>query len=360
VTLVAFVASPLQALNLLEYSTRFSLDVDVVMLVGTSEIEPTSRTQIEAVLSLVRPRRIVYQGYGLSLKRLHRVHRDLASGVAELREYFSAGVQDVVVGEYRSAFSWAVLFRLGLAQRIVVVDDGTATLRIDRGRLVPRSRQEWRQTLQNVILLAIGIRGVVPPAGLTFFSQYALEGRTADNDVVVRNDYRTLSAELRSLPPDDESVYVIGAPYREAGAVAEGDLALALELTRFAADYTGKKVIYVAHRRERTEKLDALRQEVTVVVPNVPFEIYPRVTGKRPCTIVGYYTSVFVTAAELLGNRVEIISVRIPRDRLKNSFRPFVDGVYRYYETELSNAVRIIERPASFPAASAENGEASS
>lgn len=345
--IIAFVFSPLQALNLVEYSRRFGRQVDVVVVGHTSVLEPSSRSQIEAVLSLISPRKILYDEW---LLRPTSARKAVKTAVAQLGKHLSDGPYEFVVGEYRSAFSWAVLQRLsGLAENVVVVDDGTATLRIDRRSSVLKSSKVRRQKLKALLFLGMGIRGVVPSAGVTFFTSYSLEDRVADGDVIVRNDYRVLSAELRDLPPDDKYVYVIGSAHLEVGEVDDGDVELALELTRFAAEYTGKQVVYMAHRRERGEKLDALREEVTVVTPNVPFEIYPRVIGKRPRTIVGYYSSLFVTAAELLGDTVEIIALQIPRDRINGSWLPFVDDVYQYYRTDLSAAVRIVERPIAHP-----------
>lgn len=342
--LVAFLDSPLQALNLVEYCERFSHQVDVVVIGDRPELAPSNRAQIEAVLSHVNPRQVIYQEWALWPKQPHRSRRALKSGVATLRASLSSGPYEFVVGEFRSDFSWALLHRLKRQiQSLVVLDDGTAMLRIDRRKSAWRSREQWRQTIRRLAFLANGIRGTAAPARLTFFTAYALEGQIAASDAVVRNDYRTLSAELRSLPPDEDSVYVIGSPHREAGAVDQGDVELALDLARFAAELTGREVVYVAHRRERAEKLEALRNEFSVVCPDVPFEIYPRVLGKRPCMVVGYASSLFATLTELLGNSIEITALRIPRESLNGTWLSFFDDLYDYYRVELSE-VRVVDR----------------
>ncbi len=345
VNLVAIIQSPLQALNLVEYSHRFGRRVDFVLVADIPAVGPNSRTRIEAVLSLVSPRQVIYHDTRLWPQR-RPSRRTLVSAEATLRAHLSDSSYEFVVGEFRSTFAWAVLHSLkDLTRNIVVLDDGAATLRIGRRRSVPQSRQQWRQKFIIFLLFACGIRAPVPRGGLTFFTAYALEDRVAVDDTVVRNDYRTLSAELRALPPDDCSVYVIGGPYREAGVVDKGDVELALALTRFARESTGKEVVYMAHHREGPDKLDALREEVTVVTQNVPFEIYPRVLGKRPRTVVGYYSSLFVTLAELFGDSVEIIALEIPRGAVKNSVLPGIDSVYSYYRTELGSVVRVVEQP---------------
>lgn len=352
VRLVAFIFSPLQALNLIEYSQRFGRPVDVVVVGGVSALEPTSRTQIETVLSAANPREIIYRQWGLSPGRPVGARRAVASAAASLRARLLPGPYEFVVGEYRGAFSWAVLRRLGeLVRAVIVVDDGTATLRIDRRHSVLRSKKVFLQKCKKLVFLTMGVRGAVPGPGLTFFTTYAIDDRVASNDRVVHNDYRMLSGELRRLPPDNESVYVIGgSPHLHEGEIdAENvELALALDLIRFAAAFTGKNVVYIAHRREQADKLDALRMEVTIVQPSVPFEVYPRVVEKRPRWIVGYYSSLFVTAAKLFGDSVEITALQIPLDRIDSSWHPFIDEIYDYYRTELQDAVRIVDWPPTF------------
>ena len=342
--LVAIIFSPLQALNLVEYSERFGHKVDVVVVGGVRTLEPASRTQIDGVLSFAAPRKIIYREWHIGPNRPRGARKAVVSAAAELRALLGRGPYEFVIGEYRSAFSWAVVHHLkDLVRNVVVVDDGTAMLRIDRRGSVYQSAKARRQKLKSLVFRLMGVRGVIPAPGVTFFTTYAIDERVAPGDAVVRHEYQGLSAELRALPPDEECVYVVGGPHLEAGEVDRGDIELALELTRFAAHHTGKKVVYMAHRRERSEKLEHLSKEVTVVTPEVPFELYPRVVGKRPKTIVGYYSSVFVTAAQLLGDSVEIVSLEIPRDRINESWHPFVDEVYRYYRTELKSAVRIID-----------------
>ncbi|MGE3659640.1 MAG: hypothetical protein AB7G47_23080 [Mycolicibacterium sp.] len=352
---IAVVFTPLQSLNLVEYCRRFGRQVDVVMVgVFSSGLEPHIRTQIEAALSVLSPREIIYHESELRSNGPVGARRLIMSAAAALRSNLTTSRYEFVVGEYRSHFAWAVQTSLkSLVQRVIVVDDGSATLRIDRrGSSLLRSPEVRRQKLAVLTLLAMGIRAAVPSTGLTFFTAYAINDRLARGDAIVRNDYRNLSAELRSLPPDDDSVYVIGGPHWgsmprawEEGEIHKVDLELALELSRFAAEYTGKEVIYMAHRRESAEKLDGIRKEFKVATPTVPFEIYPRVVGKRPRAIVGYYSSVIVTAAELLGDSVDIIALQIPRDRMDVSWHPFIDEVYQYFLTELRGSVRVVDPP---------------
>jgi len=223
--IVAFIFSPLQALNLVEYCERFNRQVDVVVVGGVSALEPGSRKQIDAVLALAKPREILYHEWTLRATRPIGARRAVASAAAKLRAHLTAGPREFVVGEYRSGFSWAVLHGLKVLPRcIVVVDDGAATVRIDRRNSFLKSQRVRRQKLKALTFLAMGIRGAVSSSGLTFFTTYRIDDYLADNDTIVYNDYRTLAAELRTLPPDDATVYVIGTPLLEAGVVDKGEL----------------------------------------------------------------------------------------------------------------------------------------
>ncbi|MFM8857675.1 MAG: hypothetical protein ACKOI2_10845, partial [Actinomycetota bacterium] len=295
----------------------------------------------------LNPRQIIYLD-GPRTRRLDKARSVLASGIYKVKRHLAAGAYEVVIGEYRSAFAWALLRKLGVSVRsIVVVDDGTATLRMDRRRRIPRSREGWRLALQRTLLRLVGIRCAVPPAGLIFFTAYAIDDYIAEGDTLVRNDYRSLRDSICGLTPDEDSVYVLGGdvtgPHDAGGVdVYNHELELALELGRFAAADTGKAVIYVAHRREQVEKLDALRKEFTVVTPSVPFEIFPRIIGKRPRAIIAYCSSALVTAAELFGDSVDLTALQLPRAAIQESSRRFIDGIYDYYQREVP-AIRIVQ-----------------
>jgi hypothetical protein len=347
--LVAFVFSPLQALNLYEYCQRTQRRPEVVVVGSASTIEATTRTQIDSVLSLIKPKNVLHCEWSLWASRPKGARKALTSGAARLRDSLECAQSvDIVVGEYRSVYSWAVLRRIReLVNEIVVVDDGTAMLRIDRTHQRWLAKKQWRQLLKASIFLLLGIRGTMPPKKLTFFSAYSLDTRLGDGDVLVNNDYASLRHELRNLPVDEEHVYVIGTPHLEVGVVNEGDIDLALELGRFAAAKTGLRVRYMPHRRERAAKLGVISREFSVVSPNVPFELFPIAIGMRPKIIVGYYSSLFVTVHELLGDSVEIQAIEFPRARLNESWITFVNDVYDYYRNDMSSAIRVVEFPGS-------------
>jgi hypothetical protein len=74
VKLVGFISSPLQALNLVEYSNLVSRQVDLVVGGRFSVLEPVSRTQIAAGLAPAIPRHIIRSCWLLSIRKVEYSH----------------------------------------------------------------------------------------------------------------------------------------------------------------------------------------------------------------------------------------------------------------------------------------------
>ena len=96
------------------------------------------------------------------------------------------------------------------------------------------------------------------------------------------------------------------------------------------------------------------------MTPDVPFEIYPRVIGRRPRFIVDTTHQSSLRRPKLLGNAVDIIALEMPRHQINSSWLPFIDAVYEYHRTELPTAIRIVDRPNSFRDEKGRSGQDSS
>ncbi len=339
--------SPLQALNLLEYSQRSDGEVSVVLTADREAEAPGNHEQILAVLEYAGAGHVIRHPCRLDATRPWTSRREVSRLAKELNALIPPDPVVLVVGEFRSPFAWALARKLRIPRTSrVVVDDGTAMLRIDRSAgLIPRNRVGLRRSLRRLVFgFAFRLIGMpaTPPRSLTFFSAYDIRDRISAKDRLLANDYRCQRDALRSLPPDRERVYVIGTPHLEAGVVAHGDVELALALVAQAEDLTGLRAVYMPHRRERDEKLERIRARCDVLVPDVPFELFPLRTGVRPTQVVGYYSSLFVTLSSLLADLVRITAVDLPRGTVSPSWLGFVDEVYDEYRTLHTASVAVV------------------
>lgn len=132
-TTVALIFTPLQAINILEYAEAAGHELALI-LIGNST-NPRNRQQIAEVLEGVGAK--VIQIAGHSGVPLPGVRQDAA--LAEVLSHLSAIGQPIrmIFGEYRSSLAWRLIRMLDLSgKRVVFVDDGAATLSIDRANRV--------------------------------------------------------------------------------------------------------------------------------------------------------------------------------------------------------------------------------
>lgn len=321
--------------------------MSLVLVADREAAASSNQDQTAAVIDLVSPERVLTHASRIHLRHPWKSRRDVKLLASELNALLPGGPIEVVVGEFRSPFAWAVVRKLQIpSESRIVIDDGTAMLRINRRMGVPYSRTELRAWLRRFtfgfIYRLIGLTATPPATGLTFFSAYDIGDRIHPGDRLVTNDYQVQRTMLRALPPDVENVYLIGTPHLEAGVVTGGDIELALDLIAQAKAQTGLRVVYMPHRRERAEKLDAIRAHCDVLVPDVPFELFPLRQGARPAHVVGYYSSLFVTLSILLGDAVRITAVDIPRANVYGSWQRFLDDVYAEYRTSHAATITVV------------------
>lgn len=333
--LFAILESPLQALNSVEYARRFGKQLDLVLVADRPGLATSNRDQIVAILELAGVGHIFFASGRIDPRRPFQARATVARAERVVQEHFHACDFEVLIGEYRAAFGWALARRLdswGSDEKprpIVVVDDGSAVLNINRRSAMP---QPVVRTLTKRALLGLGgLRGDPPTRSITFFSAFDIGNNLSPSDRLVHNDLRSLRDVTLALPPDVSKVYVVGSPLREAGVVQGDDVDLALNLCAIASSWSQREVIYVAHRRESNQKLEALRKEVEVMTPSVPFELMPQVVGVRPTLIFGYYSSVFTTMSLILGVNVTVVSAPLPKGVVARHMAARVANVYSTY-----------------------------
>lgn len=329
---IAYVSSPLQSLNLVEYCSATG-EVPDLVIVGAAD-HNGNRLQTLAPLE-----GLVEAGVPVHLQQYTGGWVTLdASAPRAIQELDSvllpyAPIRRFVVGDYHRPALWTMLNALGIqGESLVVVDDGTGTLTIDRpGQLAERTAPAAGADPR-------------PPARLTFFTAYADDIRVGPHDTVIRNGRDVLRSRYRDVTLDDNLVFVVGSPLLEHGVVTSGDVELALELVEEARRWSpGAAVAYVAHRWERPEKLQAIQSVCEVLLFDLPFELIPVQVGSLAHRFVGHFSSLLGNLADLTDGRVEIRSYRVPPALVAPDRR---DAVVRATETaarEHPGAITVLE-----------------
>lgn len=314
---LAYIESPLQAFNLMEYAGRYQIIIDTVIINKKSIVSKKNHIQILSVIKNIKINKIIEIDLEAGKKNIFKIQCLINSFLPRTNEPYV-----LICGEYRSMIFWYICGRFS-KRNIIMVDDGTATLRINR-----KSRS-YKKFFRDFIYKMLGfVDGFREP--VVFFSVYEISRVISKKDILIPHEYNYFKHKMESFHLSDNVVYVIGSPFLEAGVVNGDDIITTVDmLTRLKKKY--QEVIYIAHRRERDEKLLAIREHVPVESLDYPFELLPLVLQKKINAIAGFYSSLFDNMHIICGDTLDIECFYLPQDSINPSWRSFVSDIYTNY-----------------------------
>lgn len=289
---LAFVESPVQLLNVLEWAHTHAPGVGLTLVV-LSPLDPMTRGQLRRMSELAR-------------QEGHRVRWEEARGGAGAPFQTVGGLAGplrratrVVLGDPFSRYVQLML-TITSARDLVVVDDGTATMefvgQLARGeRLVRWHRKGGRRGPRDLLLAPVsGIaRRRLTPGGrrrVEVFSSMPVDDLPAG--VTVSANSFVWTRERFGPPTITRTADMVGTSLVETGVV-EADAYL--DAVRSLSKAYGV-TRYFAHRRESAEKLHHLAVEtgLEIVRPELPLELVAR-RGPIGRTVLSFPSTVVHT-----------------------------------------------------------------
>ncbi|MEZ7007542.1 hypothetical protein [Streptomyces sp. AD55] len=301
---LAFVESPVQLLNVLEWAHTRAPGAGLTLVV-LSPMDPMTRGQLRRMAELAR-------------QEGHEVRWEEARGGAAAPFRTVGGLTGalrradrVVLGDPFSRYV-QLLLTLSRARDLVVVDDGTATMefvtQLARGeRLVRWHRRGSRPGPRDLLFAPVsGIarRRLTPGARrrAEVFSAMPFED-TPEGVEVVANDFAWTRARF-GPPRITKGADLVGTSLVETGVV-DGDRYVDAVRSLARAHGAGR---YFAHRRESAEKLHRLAVEtgLEIVRPELPLELIAR-RGPIGRTVLSFPSTVLHTLPlALAGTEVRV------------------------------------------------------
>ncbi|MFE7814893.1 hypothetical protein ACFU5P_23665 [Streptomyces sp. NPDC057433] len=289
---LAFVESPVQLLNVLEWAHAHAPGVGLTLVV-LSPVDPMTRGQLRRMSELAR-------------QEGHEVRWEEARGGAGAPFQTIGGLAGplrhatrVVLGDPFSRYVQLML-AITSARDLVVVDDGTATMefvgQLARGeRLVRWHRKGGRRGPRDLLLAPVsGIarRRLTPGGGrrVEVFSSMPVDDIPAG--VTVSANSFVWTRERFGPPTITRTADMVGTSLVETGVVdADAYLDAVRSLTRAHG-----ATRYFAHRRESAEKLHRLAVEtgLEIVRPELPLELIAR-RGPIGRTVLSFPSTVVHT-----------------------------------------------------------------
>ncbi|GLZ78974.1 hypothetical protein Afil01_37810 [Actinorhabdospora filicis] len=289
---LALLESPAQILNLLEWAhDEDGREIAAAVILPRAE---AAREQLRTMSGLAERTGPVVSTFSPrdGARELARCAAVLAGRVARART--------LVIGDPFSQLTQALL-PLARPERVVIIDDGTATMefaaRLREGRPLTR----WHSTARAPARAARATRWLTGRPVELFTS---LPVPAPPNVTLTANTYAWARAGFG--PPEvTDTVDLLGTSLVETGVVDQD--AYLTAVARLAGTHRVDR--YLAHRRESPAKLAALaeRTGVTVVRPELPLELHAR-TGPVAATIISFPSTMVHTLPLLLaGSGVRVV-----------------------------------------------------
>ncbi|MFG3504495.1 hypothetical protein ACGF5F_03170 [Streptomyces sp. NPDC047821] len=319
---LAFVESPVQLLNVLEWAGHAGRpDLLVVVL---SPTDPMSRGQLRRMAQLARD-----EGYTVRWQEarggrgaLPRALRDLAPALLR--------AERVVIGDPFSRYVQLLLTLFG-PRAVTVVDDGTATMefaaQLTRGERLVRWHRRGRardpRELALAPVTALARRRLAPGRGREVEIFTALPVEAPEGTTVTANRFAWTRARF-GPPRLTRGADLVGTSLVETGVVDPDRYTGAVAALAAAHGATR----YFAHRRESVEKLHRIAVEtgLEIVRPDLPLELIAR-RGPIGRTVLSFPSTVVHTLpAALAGTGVTITVCRIAPEWLRETASPRAQG----------------------------------
>lgn len=321
---LAFVESPVQLLNVLEWAHAHAPGAGLTLVV-LSPTDPMTRGQLRRMAELARD-----EGHAVRWEEARggpaAPFQTIGGLAGTLRK-----AERVVLGDPFSRYV-QLLLTITRAAELVVVDDGTATMefvaQLARGeRLVRWHRKGGRPGPRDLIFAPVSSsarRRLTPSERrrVQIFSSMPME-ETPAGVTVSANTFAWTRARF-GPPRITKGADMVGTSLVETGVV-DGERYLEAVRTLAKAHGTTR---YFAHRRESTDKLHRLAVEtgLEIVRPDLPLELIAR-RGPIGRTILSFPSTVVHTLPlALVGTEVRVAVCDIDPSWLTENASPRAQG----------------------------------
>ncbi|MGW6455532.1 hypothetical protein ACWF94_06310 [Streptomyces sp. NPDC055078] len=323
---LAFVESPVQLLNVLEWAHAqppAARAADSLVIVVLTPTDPMSRGQLRRMAELAHN-----EGF--------TVHRQEARGgvgaplrtVRELAPMLRRA-ERIVIGDPFSRYVQLLLTLAG-GKELTIVDDGTATMefaaQLARGEQFVRWHRRGRRGPRELVLAPVtrlARRRLTPTSARTVEVFTAMPVEPPPGITVTRNPFAWTRSRF-GPPRVIRGADLVGTSLVETGVVDQDRYVAAVA----ALARTHGATRYFAHRRENPYKLHRLAVEtgLEIVRPDLPLELIAR-RGPIGSTVVSFPSTVVHTLPPALaGTGVTVAVCDIAPEWLRDSASPRAQG----------------------------------
>ncbi|OYO07336.1 hypothetical protein [Enemella evansiae] len=266
--ILGLVESPAQLLNALEWAYAAGVR-ETARLVIAGPTDPTTRLQLHRLAELARA-----DGFSVAWSEVRGSATQRARALAALAGLVR-DADTLVLGDPYSGIAHLLLNSTRFTRgepRIVVVDDGTATLHYEQQWVSAEPLQRWHLEGRSHLARLVGGRAHQllgrGSEAVELFTAMPIRTRIP----AVRNSY-AWTRERFGPPEVLDGIDLLGSSLAETGTIAEP--AYLAGVRRLVSAHGLRR--YLPHRKESAAKLAAIAaMGVEIVRPDLPVEVYAR------------------------------------------------------------------------------------
>ncbi|WP_329076446.1 hypothetical protein [Streptomyces niveus] len=341
---IAFVESPVQLLNVLEWARASATGAELTVVV-LSPTDPMSRGQLRRMAELARD-----AGFTV---RWQEARGGASAPLRTIRELapLLRKAERIVIGDPFSRYV-QLLLTLVSSKELTVVDDGTATMEfiaqlVHGEPLVRWHRRGGRRGPRELALApvsAVARRRLTPSRTRSVEVFTSMPVEAPEGITVTANTFEWTKATF-GPPRIAKGADMVGTSLVETGVVdLEQYVTAVASLAR-----THGATRYFAHRRESVEKLHRLATEtgLEIVRPDLPLELIAR-RGPIGSTVLSFPSTVVHTLPlALAGTGVRVAVWDIAPEWLKSTASPRAQGFLSGVTGTAKDVHRLPRLPAS-------------
>lgn len=337
-------STPLQLINVIEAKKHFRIsnDSSVAIFFAYS----ANLTTISKILDKTEWREIYFIEDDVESQKKHEDSLKAGNFLAAIKKVKENHVKiKKLINQFQVVNNLFVGYYLGLEnihfvnsvkyERLILLDDGIATLEINRRRKNDISfLNAWTMEFLAKVLFKKFILGyrIWHPRSVIFFTVYNIV--TAPKDYLEKHNY----SEIRRLvgkKEKNEEIYLLGQPLSEIKPEILTEETYFNYIAQINERFKPNEVIYIPHRDEDRSKLDRLRKSfnLTIKVLDIPIELFLLQQPKLPKYLIGFITSAIPNCKEIFGESLQLYAIHINSSEIiSKSMLPLVEDTYAYFD----------------------------
>jgi hypothetical protein len=264
-----------------------------------------------------------YYRYFLQFRRRSRLNR-FARSFPEIQNLFLGNY----LQEYMRHFA-----RRASHRNLVLLDDGTDTIRINSNRKQSSPRSEMGGVVGRAkrgLHRYLHEWDAKHTDSVTFFSSYALETKAEDR--LIRHEY-SFYRNFLCQASRSEAIYFLGQPLVEDGYVSSETYTSLLENIR--TRFSDSRFLYVPHKRESRAAVESLRDRLglELMYPKLCIEYHIIQDRTLPKAVASFFCSALDNCRLIFGEEISVVSFYLGPELLVCG-HDFVEDIYRYLKTQ--------------------------